>query len=78
VSLKLQRQIDQLRKDREKDRKKINEISNTVYWLSSQLRSGLSDVATIAVTKILEQGLEAEIVKEKSTDEQLTELLNNG
>jgi len=67
MSLKLEREITRLRKELDKERKRID-------WLIAQLKNNMSDIATATVTKILEEGLEADVV-EKSTDDQIKELI---
>lgn len=64
MSLNLQRQIVQLRKDRDEDRRKIQ-------WLTTQLKTGLQDV----IERMIINNFEIE-AKPKSDDEKLKDLLN--
>tara|TARA_R100001377_G_C3165211_1_gene101055 strand:+ start:34 stop:261 length:228 start_codon:yes stop_codon:yes gene_type:complete len=66
MSLKLEHEISKLKKE-------LASESLRIDWIISQMKNGMTDLATITVTKILEQGLEADIV-EKTTDEQLRDL----
>lgn len=64
MSLNLQRQIVQLRKDRDEDRRKIQ-------WLTTQLKTGLQDVIERMIINNFE--IEASV---KSDDEKIKGLLN--
>lgn len=64
MSLNLQRQIVQLRKDRDEDRRKIQ-------WLTTQLKTGLQDVIERMIINNFE--IEASV---KSDDEKIKDLLN--
>jgi|GEM_PF-6534160 hypothetical protein len=66
MSLKLEHEISKLKKE-------LASESLRIDWIISQMKNGMTELATITVTKILEQGLEADIV-EKTTDEQLRDL----
>lgn len=64
MSLNLQRQIVQLRKDRDEDRRKIQ-------WLTTQLKTGLQDV----IERMIINNFEVEATV-KSDDEKIKDLLN--
>tara|TARA_R110001599_G_scaffold55998_3_gene155060 strand:- start:243 stop:482 length:240 start_codon:yes stop_codon:yes gene_type:complete len=66
MSLKLDHEINKLRKELAVERLRTD-------WIISQMKNGMTELATLTVTKILEEGLEADIV-EKTTDEQLRDL----
>ena len=66
MSLKAEHDISKLKKE-------LASESLRIDWIISQMKNGMTELATITVTKILEQGLEADIV-EKTTDEQLRDL----
>ena len=66
MSLKLEHEISKLKKE-------LASESLRIDWIISQMKNGMTELATITVTKILEQGLAADIV-EKTTDEQLRDL----
>lgn len=74
MSLKLERQIEKLIKDRAKDRALIDELVLFKDWVRREMRDGMTNLATVTVRKILEQGIEAHIV-EPTTDEKLEELM---
>ena len=74
MSLKLQRQVDKLIKAQAKDRALIDELMIFKGWVQREMHDGMTNLATVTVTKILEQGLEAHVV-EQTTDEKLTELM---
>tara|TARA_R110000850_G_C9996087_1_gene467937 strand:- start:1866 stop:2135 length:270 start_codon:yes stop_codon:yes gene_type:complete len=44
MSLKLQKQIDQLRKDRDEDRVTIKELATQYDWFMGQAKDGFKDI----------------------------------
>lgn len=70
MSLRLQKQIDQLRKDRDIDRAIINNLKTQNEWIIKEMKTGLRDV----IERVVKQTIEIDVI-EKSTDEKIKELM---
>ena len=66
MSIKLQKQIDQLRLDRDADRETIRMLVSFKEWAIKEMQNGMLDV----LERVIKQKLEIDVV-EKSTDQKL-------
>lgn len=67
VSTKLDYELNKIRKEFKTE---LAKRDKRIEWLVSQIKNGMTDLATVTVTKILEEGIEADVV-EKTTDEKI-------